>query len=260
MSYVDLQATLRDWPYEPEKISVRKILGADGTIKLQMRVELGLLQLEGEGRPDGTRPEGCDTLLDYHRQQLVRQEQRNTTTLGCSLTSDECHELRTEASLFYRRYIAYFVLEEYANVFRDTAHSLGIFDLCKEHAIDSDDRISLEEFRPYVLMMDARARAYQAMADGESASALAHVNRGIMAIKSHFEDNGIPESVQKGEELKILRNLCCELSGQVPQDTVIVTRKALQMAIDEERFEEAARLRDELENLRHEDDGSHETT
>lgn len=259
MSYVDLQATLRDWPYEPDKISVRKILGADGATKLQMRVELGILQLEGEGRPDGARPKGCETLLAYHQQQLARQEERNGNALGSSLTSDECHNLRGEASLFYRRYIAYFVLEEYRNVYRDTAHSLAIFDLCREHAIDAEDRMALEEFRAYVLMMDARARVYEAMGEDQSASALAHVNRGILSLKSHFKRIEQPELVGTSEEMKILRNLYTELNGQVPQDSVIVTRKALQIAIDEERFEEAARLRDQLENLRVDDEGAAET-
>ena len=250
MSYIDLQETLREWPYEPEKISVRKVLGADGTIKLQMRVELGILQLEAEGRPDGTRPQGYETVLAYCEARLAQEEMRGARAPKFTLGREACHELRAEASLFYRRYIAYFVLEEYGNVFRDTAHSLAIFDLCSEHAGEDDDRLALEEFRAYVLMMDARARAYHALAEGEPASALAHANRGVMNVKAHFEQLDDPEREANSEELKILRALCTELGGKVPKDSLIVARKALQVAIEEERFEEAARLRDQLENLR----------
>ena len=94
MSYVDLQQALRDWPYEPEKISVRMILGGDGTVRIQMRVELGILQMEAQGRPDGYRPHGCESLLAYHRRRLAKHEHRNGTALGFSLSRDDCRALR----------------------------------------------------------------------------------------------------------------------------------------------------------------------
>jgi len=249
MSYIDLYAALEDWPYEPDKISVRKILAADGAVRIQMRVEMGILQMEAENRPDGEKPHGCATLLAFFQQRLRKHEERNGTALGFGLTRPDCHDLRLEASLFYRRYVAFFVLEEYENVHRDTSHSLAIFDLCRDFALEQDDRHALEEFRPYVLMMDARARAYQAMDEDEPASALAHVNRGIMHVKGHYEDFGQPESIPMSEELKILRTLARDLGNRVPKDSLIVTRKALRDAIEQEQFEEAARLRDELDSL-----------
>ena len=36
----------------------RKIVGEDGKEKLQVRLDLGLLQMELNGRPDGERPHG----------------------------------------------------------------------------------------------------------------------------------------------------------------------------------------------------------
>ncbi|MFQ5494125.1 MAG: hypothetical protein ACE5EX_01980 [Phycisphaerae bacterium] len=248
MSYVDLQQALADWPYEPDKISVRKILGTDGAVRVQMRVELGILQMEAEGRPDGFKPHGCESLLAYYRDQLTKLDPQSETTPELGLTGERCAALRVEASLYYRRYIAFFVLEEYANVAKDTAHSLGIFDLCRDHAEDPDDRTALEEFRPYVVMMGARARAYQAMEESEPASALAHVNRGIMAIRTFFEESGRPEAESESDELRVLRALAAELGDRVPKDSLIVTRKALRAAIEQERFEEAARLRDALKN------------
>jgi hypothetical protein len=128
---------------------------------------------------------------------------------------------------------------------------LAIFDLCRDYALEKDDRVALEEFRPYVLMMDARARAYHALEDGQPASALAHINRGVMHIRAHLEQFAAPEAERRSEELKILRNLAGELSERVPQDSIIVARKALRAAIQEERFEDAARLRDTLKNLYH---------
>lgn len=246
MSYIDLQSTLRDWPYDPEKISVRKILGADGIVRLQMRVELGIIQMEAEGRPDGLHPYGCDSLLAYHQKRLEKYQYRNGTTLGYALSPQDCYSLRLEAALYYRRYVSYFVLEEFDNLIHDTANSLAIIDVCKEYAMELEDRGALEEFRSYVLMMHTRGLAYKAMEEKEPASALAHVNRGILEINSLYEVEGKPDLMEQSEELKILRDLAKQLSEKMPEDSILATRKALREAIDQEHFEEAARLRDKL--------------
>lgn len=252
MSYIDLRATLSDWPYDPEQISVRKIIGIDGTEKLQMRVELGILQMETDGRPDGGQPYGSRSLLDYHKKRLEDFVRRNGTNIGFALTPQECEDLRGEASVFYRRFVSYYVLEEYDKVSLDTAHNLEIFDLCGEHAMEPADRRALEVYRPYVLMMDARSRAHHALEEGEPASALAHVNRGITHLRSFFEDHlqgEVEDYEEQSNELRILRDFAREINLLIPEDSVVVTRRALRTAIEEERFEEAAKLRDELQKL-----------
>jgi len=63
---LDLTRILQDWPYEPGQINVRLVEGDDGRPKIQMRLDLGLLQMEVSGRPDGQRPHGFDSLLEYY--------------------------------------------------------------------------------------------------------------------------------------------------------------------------------------------------
>ncbi|MBU0718509.1 MAG: UvrB/UvrC motif-containing protein [Planctomycetes bacterium] len=249
MSYIDLQPTLTDWPYDADQISVRKILGTDGAVRIQMRVELGVLQMEAEGRPDGARPSGHASLLEYQQWRLADYEQRNGTAVGFGLSPEECQELRTEASLYYRRYIALFVLEEYDQVVRDSAHNLDIFDFCREHAREEEDRACLESYRPYVLMMNARSRTLEALGNEEYTSALAHVNRGIMHIMTHLEEHGLAEEAGSSEEIRMLRELAAELKRRMPQDSAAVAETALRLAVEKEQFEEAARLRDMLEDL-----------
>ena len=249
MSYIDLQATLAEWPYDAEQISVRKILGTDGLVRIQMRVELGVLQMEAEGRPDGIRPQGCATLLEYHQKRLDRPGGHRGAEHDSNLSPEQCHELRIEASLYYRRYVALFVLEEYEDVIRDTAHNLAVFDLCRAHAREPEDRACLETFRPYVLMMNARARALQALEQNERASALAHINRGIMHIQTQYEERATPEALESCAEIRMLRALAAELGEQKPRDPLAATRQALQAAIEKEQFEEASRLRDILKDM-----------
>ncbi len=70
MDDIDLTNLLSDWPYEAGNVNVRIVRALDGRQVIQLRVDLGILQLEVEGRPDGLRPEGFDSLLDYHIEQI----------------------------------------------------------------------------------------------------------------------------------------------------------------------------------------------
>src|SRR5947209_16237480 len=64
-----IDRALHNWEYEPGAVQARLIKAGDGRQVIQMRVDLGVLQLETSGRPDGGRPHGCDTYLDYLRRQ-----------------------------------------------------------------------------------------------------------------------------------------------------------------------------------------------
>ena len=66
----DLTAILEEWPYEPGVVNVRVIEGQDGEPKIQLRLDLGLLQMTMAGRPDGQRPEGYESLLELHEARL----------------------------------------------------------------------------------------------------------------------------------------------------------------------------------------------
>src|SRR5438552_13261381 len=117
----DIMPLLKGWDYEPGTINVRRIRGADGQPKLQMRVELGLLQMELNGRPDGVKPHGFDSLLDFFESQLKEHESRNGTELGFHLTGEQCELLRQEAAMYYQRYLSLFVLEDFRGVQRAPA-------------------------------------------------------------------------------------------------------------------------------------------
>src|SRR5256714_9267109 len=86
----DILPLLKGWDYEPGTINVRKINGLDGAPKLQIRQDLGLLQMELTGRPDGAKPNGCEALLEYYDEQLRDHKRRNGTELGFHLTAAPC--------------------------------------------------------------------------------------------------------------------------------------------------------------------------
>lgn len=250
MRYIDLHGVLSEWEYDAELISARKVVGGDGRIKIQMRVELGLLQMEAEGRPDGVRPHEHASLCAYVKQrkkQFARRGGRKRRKF--QLTPEMCADLCDEASLYYRRYVALFVLEDFEGVIRDTSHNLQILDLLQYHAREVGDRDRLEQFRPYVLMMNARARAYQAIGENDVSSAVAHTNRGLSHIQAYLEETGRPEVFDTCEEVRVLIALRDDLAQQMPEDSLMVTRKALREAIEQDRFEEAAELHERLREI-----------
>jgi len=119
----DLHSILGDWPHETGKIKVRKIVGLDGREKLQLRIDLGVLQMEMTGRPDGVRPHGCESLLEYHQVRAGRAVQRGE---NYELTLEQCAELQQEGIQYYHRYLSLFQINDFPGVVRDTQRNLDL--------------------------------------------------------------------------------------------------------------------------------------
>ena len=86
----DIGPILEGWPHEPGKISVRKIRGGDGRVKIQLRLDLGLLQMEAEGRPDGLRPYNCESMLGHFEKLLRRHRRSHETEKGFAIDEKHC--------------------------------------------------------------------------------------------------------------------------------------------------------------------------
>ncbi|MFW5840471.1 MAG: hypothetical protein ACOCZE_07815, partial [Planctomycetota bacterium] len=160
---LDIQSILDGWPFEPGQLNVRKIIGKDGKEKIQLRLDLGLLQMEASGRPDGHRPFGHESLLDYYEHRRRHYERSHGSEKGFALDGPTCEKLRAEAVMYYHRYLSAFVREDYQTVQRDTARNLRVFDLCRRYAAEEADQMAQEPYRPYVLMMNARAKVHLAL-------------------------------------------------------------------------------------------------
>jgi hypothetical protein len=243
----DISALLSGWDYQPGTINVRKIVGTDGSPKLQMRLDLGLLQMELTGRPDGVRPHGFESLLDYFEKQLAEHKEINGTELGFHLTRNQCESLRHEAAMYYQRYLSLFVLEEFPGVVRDTARNLRVLDLCGRYAVDEQDRLWLEQYRPYILMMNARALASMQVKENKLPEALRTVRVALKRIREFFHRFHQAEAFRHSNEVKVLKKFGREIKKRMPIDPLDNLKRQLEKAVEAERYEEAARLRDEIE-------------
>lgn len=243
----DLRDILDGWPFDPEGISARRITGDDGRPKIQLRLDLGLRQMEETGRPDGARPKGFESLLTYYQHGLQRHTEHNGTELGFELDEDACEALRHESLLYYYRYVALFHLGDFAGVERDTARNLQVLDLCRRYAAHKTDRYALEPYRPYILMMNTRARARQAVASGRIKTALARIDHGLAAIRQFC--NQFRLDFRRCGEAKVLRRERRRIKERLGSDPLGRLKRQLRQALREERYEDAAKLRDRIAEL-----------
>jgi hypothetical protein len=250
MASHDLRRILAGWEYEPNQITVRKITGDDGTLKIQMRLDLGVLQMEVSGRPDGQRPHGFESLLAYHEERLEKYLEKNGTDLGYELSSEESQALREEAVQYYHRYLAEFVLEDFQGVERDTARNLRVLDLCRSYAREESDRAMLEQYRPYLIMMNTRAQVHLALRRGGFKSALALVTAGLERIREVLSDAGAEDQFEETTEVNILMALRDEIAARLPADPLQKLQEELKKAVDQERYEDAIVLRERLDAMK----------
>jgi hypothetical protein len=246
---LDLTPILDSWPYEPGKINVRLIEGDDGEPRIQLRIDLGIMQLRTSGRPDGLRPYGHESLLEYHEARLDEHAEQHGSASGFTLSEDECRELRDEAVQYYHRYVCLMVLDEFDGVVRDTTRNLRVLDLCAKHAETEQDRQVLEQFRAYIVMMRARALASQALKDNEPKAAVHALDDGLEALRQHFADSGETDGFDEASEVQVLRGMRDALTPKLPVSQKAELKNRLQQALEQENYELAAILRDELKNL-----------
>ncbi|HEY8751465.1 MAG TPA: UvrB/UvrC motif-containing protein [Tepidisphaeraceae bacterium] len=242
----DITPVLRGWSYEPGVINVRKIHGHDGAPKVQMRLDLGLLQMEMNGRPDGARPHGCESLLEYFEKQLADHEDQHGTELGFQLNDSQCASLREEAVQYYYRYLSLFVLEEFPGVVRDTARNLRVLDICGKYADEEQDRLVLEQYRPYIIMMNSRASASILQQEGKLTQALRTVEDGLEDIKAFFARFGQEDAYTRSNEVRVLRQFARGIRKKLPVNPMTRLKRKLEKAVKSERYEEAAQLRDKI--------------
>lgn len=266
----DLSSILRDWPYESGQINVRLISGDDGEPKVQMRLDLGLLQMEAFGRPDGERPQGYESLLEYFEALVEEPGPDSPESLGqlgdsnpfdtegseepdddpFTLNAEDCRALREEAVQYYHRYISLLVLGDFMGVLRDTSRNLRVIDFCEQHAEEDEDRDVLTQFRPYITMMRTRALASQMLADDEPKAAMVAIDDGLNQLRRIYDELGKADAFEGSHEAQLLRGMRDELVKKLPSSQRTELKQRLEEAIRSENYELAAILRDELRMLK----------
>ena len=245
---VDLRRILNNWPYDPEH-DARIIRGEDGREVLQVRTPLGLEQYEMDGRPDGLRPQGMESALEYHLHRL-NQDKFSGREADFELGPEECGELFQEGTLYYFRYVRLFQLKDWARTIRDTERNLRAFDFLHRYAQREEDQQFLEKWRPYILRVHASASAMVEVEKGAYDEAARVTRETIRKVESLEDLKDETFRFERERSLTALRELDSQIQKNRPLSELEKLEHQLRRAIDTQEFERAARLRDRIRELR----------
>ena len=228
---------LKDWPYDGEALSVRRIEGPDGRDLLQIRIELGLLQLETSDRPDGTTPGGHPSYLDFLKDESQHDDMYE-------FDENDFIEVDREFLQYYHRRICWLRLHEYEKAMTDADHSLALMDFCREHSEDEDWILSHEQYRPFVLFHRTQAAALAALESDGPENAIGEVNLGLDRLKDFFREFSSDDLFEEDELVAQLVEVRESLRETF--DVGLTLEEQLVQAVAQEQYERAALLRDKL--------------
>ena len=244
----DLRKILKSWPYDPDH-DARAIRGDDDRELLQVRTPLGIEQYEMDGRPDGLRPHGMESALEYYQQRL-NQAKFSGREADFDLGPKECGELFQEGTLYYFRYVRLFQLKDWTRTVRDTARNLRAFDFLHRYARREEDQQFLEKWRPYILRVHATAGAMLELEKNAHHEALNITNDAIRKIEGLDDLDDDTFRVERERSLTALRELASQIQKNRPLSELERLEHQLRRAIDRQEFERAAQLRDRIRQLR----------
>ncbi len=241
---VDLRNLLIAWPYDAEN-DTRIVLGDDGRQVLQVRTPLGIEQFELDGRPDGSRPHGMGSALEYQLSRLEKATQASENPTF-SIGSSDCIELFNESTLYYFRYVRLFQLRDWPRTIRDTDRNIRVFDLIHRYAEREEDRSFLEKWRPYVVRVKATATAMHATEKKDYDAAVRTIKDAISAIEAMDEQDDETFKFERERSLTALRDLNTQIQRDRPLSQLEKLEHQLRRAIERQEFERAAELRDKI--------------
>jgi hypothetical protein len=248
---VDISDLLNSWEYQAGQIVVRRFKGKDGKEKIQLRVDLGLLQMDAFGRPDGKKPFGHETLYEHFKTRLQKYlDAHDASDEGFKLDAEDCSKLQQEAIQFHHRYICLFQLKDYAAVIRDTERNIAVFDFVEKYAEIRELAWSVQQLRPQLLMMQVRAKATVALEANKHDDAILAVEEGLEELRQFFTRIERPDLIDQSAEVQSLDSYLEEIRSTRPLSERERLEQALDEAIRREDYEKAAEFRDKLKKLR----------
>ena len=241
--HLDLTDFLKEWDYHEGK-NVRFFTTLDGREIMQVRLPLGVEQYEMEGRPDGFKPHGYDSWLDYELDKLNDSQLEDREYV---MDQEAYFNLREEGILYYSRYLVLFQAGKYEPVIDDTAHNLEIARLVSDCYVP-EEKADLLQYLPYIRRVNAVAHAMLCLNRGDREQAKTELERGIRDVNEY---DGHDSPIFTVEKLRSLQNLE-QLLDQVGNDSDSekeVLEEELKRAVESENYEQAARIRDRLKDI-----------
>ena len=227
-----------NWPYEFGEVAARKVRGKDGRPVLQLRLDMGLLQMEVEGRPDGSRPEGFPTYYDYLIS-LAFEEGENF-----ELDAERCMEIDREFVQYYHRRMGWLALRDFRRAMADAEHTLSLMDFSSAHAPEEQWAMMHEQYRPFVIFHHTQAAALAEIDDLNPEKAVEAIDAGLKRMEAVFERHDADDEFEEDELVARLREMKDALANHYELEQPLKVQ--LEEAIAHEKYELAAELRDKI--------------
>jgi hypothetical protein len=230
---LDLTAFLREFGFEPGRVNARLVKASDGREVLQVRVELGALQMEVAGRPDGQ-----PSVLEALRAQ-------RSGAPGATLGVADGAALRLELVMIQQRAVAFLAVGDAVRAHRDASLLVEGTELLVQRGL-SAEREWADGARFSVLVLRTRCAAMALIAAGRTRDAGLAIETGLEALAVAAERIGIADGFDSLGDVIALRTMRDTLVPQLPPAQRAELEGRLRAAILAENYELAAILRDEL--------------
>ena len=238
----DIDFVLEGWDYKPGEVRPRLVQARGGRQVIQMRVDLGILQIETTAKPDGTRPHGHATYLAYLQEQA--RVAPKTGVLPEVLSEEQCQEADREFLQYYHRRVCWLALRNYARAMADADHTLALMDFVKEHSPSDDYLQAHEQYRGFVIFQRTQAAAALQVEKSVPESAVDEIRAGLEKLRSFFAAFDMEGEMEEDGMVQHLRKV--EQSLREEYKIQATLQEQLEQAIADEDYEKAARLRDAM--------------
>jgi hypothetical protein len=139
------------------------------------------------GRPDGRRVEGHDSYFDLVRAKVRAHKEEHGADVGFVMDEEAWGLLFVESYDRYLRYLFFSGLDRWADVKRDTDENLMVCAWAMRYA-DEETAWRVYQYKGYILMMNAIARAELALEDDDEPLADREIARGIDKIGAYCRE------------------------------------------------------------------------
>jgi hypothetical protein len=237
----EIDPALQGWEFKPGVVQARLVQAGNGRQVIQMRVDLGILQIETRDRPDGTRPHGCATYFEYLRQQSRVADRAGEPFV---LSEEQCLEADREFVQFYHRRICWMALRNFIRAVADADHTLAFMDFVRDHSPGEEYTQAHEQYRGFVMFQRTQSAAARSLERDNAEEAIDEIRNGLDRLRAFFAAYDAEEQMEEDGMVQQLRKM--EKSLRDTHGIEATLHEQLAEAVAREDYEAAARLRDAL--------------
>ena len=113
--------------------------------------------------------------------------------------------------MFYYRYLLCFQISDFGRVVRDTEHNLRICDITEKYGFGSNMRVSILQYRPFIIKMNAISRAMISLQKNVKELAKDILESAVVKLKALPEVNSSIFIMEKNRSINYLETALKQL-------------------------------------------------